>query len=144
MTRSQRIKKIVNLTENKERAAARDFAAAQKVLSDYKDKLKQLEDYRLEYTSFMKPGAERQSVSMMRERQAFILQLDEGIRMIKNQIQIQETMNNQERERWLKEKQQLDTMENIFQRYHKTEQQIVALREQNQLDELSQRQTAKF
>ena len=144
MTRSQRIKKIVNLTENKERAAARDFAAAQKVLSDYKDKLKQLEDYRLEYTSFMKPGAERQSVSMMRERQAFILQLDEGIRMIKNQIQIQETMNNQERERWLKEKQQLDTMENIFQRYHKTEQQIVALREQNQLDELSRRQTAKF
>ena len=144
MTRSQRIKKIVNLTENKERAAARDFAAAQKVLSDYKDKLKQLEDYRLEYTSFMKPSAERQSVSMMRERQAFILQLDEGIRMIKNQIQIQETMNNQERERWLKEKQQLDTMENIFQRYHKTEQQIVALREQNQLDELSQRQTAKF
>ena len=144
MTRSQRIKKIVNLTENKERAAARDFAAAQKVLSDYKDKLKQLEDYRLEYTSFMKPGAERQSVSMMRERQAFILQLDEGIRMMKNQIQIQETMNNQERERLLKEKQQLDTMENIFQRYHKTEQQIVALREQNQLDELSQRQTAKF
>ena len=93
MTRSQRIKKIVSLSENKERAAARDFAETQKVLSDYKDKLKQLEEYRLEYTSLMKPGGAAQSVTMIRERQAFILQLDEGIRMIKSQIQIQETMN---------------------------------------------------
>ena len=144
MTRSQRIKKIVSLNENKERAAARDFAATQKILRDYKEKLKQLENYRLEYTAFMKPGGTTQTVSMIRERQAFILQLDEGIRMIKNQIQIQEKMNNHERDKWLKEKQQLDTMENIFQRCHKTEQQIMALREQNQLDELSQRRTSKF
>ena len=144
MTRSQRLKKIVNLTENKERAAAREFAAAQKVLSDYKDKLKQLESYRLEYTALMKPGGAAQSVTMIRERQAFILQLDEGIRMIKDQIQIQETMNNREREKWLKEKQQLDTMENIFQRCCKTEQTIMLLREQHQLDELSQRSSSKY
>ena len=144
MTRSQRIKKIVNLAENKERAAARDFAATQKVLSDYKEKLKQLESYRLEYTSLMKPGGAAQTVSMIRERQAFIGQLDEGIRMIKEQIKIQETMNSHERDKWLKEKQQLDTMENIFQRCQKTEQKIIALREQHQLDELSLRQTAKY
>lgn len=144
MMRSQRLKKIVNLTENKERAAAREFAAAQKVLSDYKDKLKQLESYRLEYTALMKPGGAAQSVTMIRERQAFILQLDEGIRLIKNQIQVQETMNNREREKWLKEKQQLDTMENIFQRCHKTEQTIMLLREQHQLDELSQRSSSKY
>jgi len=144
MTRSQRLKKIVNLTENKERAAAREFAAVQKVLSDYKDKLKQLESYRLEYTALMKPGGTAQSVTMIRERQAFILQLDEGIRMIKNQIQVQETMNNCEREKWLKEKQQLDTMENIFQRCYKTEQTIMLLREQHQLDELSQRSSSKY
>lgn len=144
MTRSQRIKKIVHLSENKERAAARDFAATQKVLSEYKDKLNQLESYRLEYTALMKPGGAVQTVSMIRERQAFILQLDEGIRMIKEQIRIQETMNSRERDKWLKEKQQLDTMENIFQRCQKTEQKIIAIREQNQLDELSQRQTAKY
>lgn len=144
MTRSQRIKKIVHISENKERAAARDFAATQKVLSDYKDKLNQLESYRLEYTALMKPGGAAQTVSMIRERQAFILQLDEGIRMIKEQIRIQETMNSRERDKWLKEKQQLDTMENIFQRCYKTEQKIIAMREQHQLDELSQRQSAKY
>lgn len=144
MTRSQRIKKIVSLSENKERAAAREFAATQQILSDYKNKLKQLESYRLEYTAYMKPGSATQTVTMIRERQAFILQLDEGIRMIKDQIKIQETMNNRERDKWLKEKQQLDTMENIFQRCHKTEQKIIALREQHHMDELSQRQTTKF
>lgn len=143
MTRSQRIKKIVHLSENKERAAARNFAATQKILSDYKNKLKQLESYRLEYTALMKPGGATQTVSMIRERQAFIMQLDEGIKMIKEQIKIQETMNSRERDKWLKQKQQLDTMENIFQRCRKTEQKIIALREQHQLDELSQRRSAK-
>lgn len=143
MTRSQRIKKIVGLTANKERAAAREFSSAQRILNDYKERLNQLENYRLEYTAFLKPGGDAQSIKLIRERQAFILQIDGGIRLLKDQIDKQETMHTQERNKWLKEKQQLDTMENIFQRFHKTEQQIMALREQNQLDELSQRKTVK-
>jgi flagellar export protein FliJ len=143
MTRSQRIKKIVSLSENKERAAAREFVAAQKVLNDYKDRLHQLESYREEYTDHMKPGGAAQTVTVIRERQAFIMQIDEGIRLLKSQIEIQERMNTRERDKWLKEKQQLDTMENIFQRFHKAEQHIMELREQNQLDELSQRQVKR-
>jgi flagellar protein FliJ len=139
MTRSQRIKKIVNLSENKERTAAREFAATQKILSDYKERLTQLENYRQEYSDYLKPGGESQSVTMIRERQAFLSQIDEGIRLLKEHINTQETMNSRERDNWLREKQQLDTMENIFQRLHKTEQKIVALREQNHLDELSLR-----
>jgi flagellar export protein FliJ len=143
MTRSQRIKKIVNLSENKERAAAQELAAAQKILNDYKDRLNQLENYRQEYTECLKPGGKAQSVKIIRERQAFISQIDEGIRLLKEQIGVQETMNFRERDKWIKEKRQLDTMENIFDRFYKTEQQIVALREQNHLDELSLRQTVK-
>ncbi len=139
MTRSQRIKKIVNLSENKERTAARELAAAQKILNDYKNRLNQLEDYRQEYTEYLKPGGKAQSVKIIRERQAFILQIDEGVRLLKEQINIQETMNSRERDNWIKEKRQLDTMENIFDRFYKAEQKIVALREQNQLDELNQR-----
>ncbi len=143
MTRSERIKRIVSINENKERAAAREFAAAQKILRDYKERLSLLEKYRQEYTEHLKPGGGAQSIKLIRERQAFILQIDEGIRLLKEQINIQETMNSRERDKWLKEKQQLDTMENIFERFYKTEQQIVALREQNNLDELSQRTTTK-
>ncbi len=143
MTRSQRIKKIVSLSENKERKAAKEFAAAQKILSDYKDRLNQLENYRQEYAEYLKPGGAAQSIKLIRERQAFILQIDEGIRLLKNQISMQEGMSSRERDNWLKEKQQLDTMENIYQRFYKTEQQVLALREQNQLDELSLRITAK-
>lgn len=143
MTRSQRIKKIVRLSENKERSAAREFAAAQKILNGYKERLAQLEEYRKEYLGYLKPSAQAQSITVLREHQAFILQIDEGIRLLNQQIKLQESMNSRERDNWLKEKQQLDTMENIFQRFSHAERQVAVLREQNQLDELSQRQTAK-
>lgn len=139
MTRSQRIKKIVGLNENKERIAAKEFAASQRILNDYKERLIQLENYRQEYAEYLKPDNKVQSITLIRERQAFILQIDEGIRLLKNQINIQENMNNLERDKWLKEKQQLETMENIYQRFHKTEQQMFALREQNKLDDLTPR-----
>lgn len=140
MTRSQRIKKIVKLTENRERTAAREFASAQKTLQDFKERLQQLCAYRQEYLDYLKPNGETHSIRDIRQRQAFVLQIDEGVRMLKEQIKLQESMNTRERDKWLKEKQQLDTMENIFERFYKAEQQVVALREQHQLDELSHRQ----
>ena len=143
MTRSQRIKTIVRLSENRERTAAREFAAAQKILKDYKDRLSQLQNYREEYLGYMKPDGQKQSIKSIRERQAFILQIDEGIRMLKEQIRIQERMNNHERDKWLSQKQQLDTMVNIFERFNCAERQILELREQHCLDEISQRQTRK-
>jgi len=143
MTRSQRIKTIVRLSERKERTAAREFAEVQRTLNDYKERLNQLQNYRNEYLGYLKPHGQRQSIKGMREHQAFILQINEGIRVLTEQITMQEAMNFRERDKWLKEKQQLDTMENIFERFSKTERQVAALREQNQLDELSQRQTVK-
>ena len=141
MTRSQRIKQIVKLSENKERKAALEFANSQKVLNEYKARLQQLEDYRQEYLGYLKPGGELLSIKTIKERQAFICQIDEGIRMLKQQIDIHQLMNVNERDKWLKQKQQLDTMENIFERIHKAEKHIVEIREQIQLDEHSQRQS---
>lgn len=143
MTRSQRIKKIVKLSENKERTAAREFAAAQKTLKDYKERLELLQSYRHEYLGYLKPGGEAQSIKTIRERQAFILQIDEGIRLLSEQINVQEDMNSRERDKWLKEKQQLDTMENIFDRFAKAEKQVTEMREQRQLDEHSHRRSVK-
>lgn len=137
MTRSQRIKTIVRLSENRERTAAREFASAQKVLNDYKERLLQLQRYREEYLDYLKPNGQKLTVKLMKERQAFILQIDEGIRMLSEQIRIQETMNSRERDNWLKQKQQLDTMGNIFERFRKAERSIIELREQHHLDEIS-------
>ncbi len=139
MTRSKRIKTIVRLSENKERRAAREFVAAQKVLNDYKNQLVQLQSYREEYLVLMKPNGQRQSIKTMREQQAFIVQIDEGIRMLKEQINVQEKMNMNERDKWLKQKQQLDTMNNIFERFRNAERQLFELREQHTMDEISQR-----
>ena len=142
MKRSQRIKTIVRVSENKERTAARQFAAVQKTLADFKERLSQLQSYREEYMGYLKPNGQKLTIKSIREQQAFILQIDEGIRMLTEQIQTQEKMNNHERDKWLRQKQQLDTMMKIFERFNNTEKQIVELREQHCLDEISQRQTA--
>ena len=143
MTRSKRIKTIVRLSENKERTAAREFAAVQKVLNNYKKRLSQLQEYREEYLQYMKPDGQKQSIKSIREKQAFILQIDEGIRLLTEQIQMQQQMNNQERDKWLKQKQQLDTMVNIHDRFDKAEKQIAELREQHNLEEITQRRAGR-
>lgn len=144
MTRSQRIKTIVKLSENRERTAAREFAAAQKVLNDYKDRILQLQGYREEYLEYLKPNGEILTAGKIQDRQAFILQIDEGIRLLSEQVRIQETMNSRERDKWLRQKQQLDTMENIYERFRNTERRIIELREQHHMDELSQGQARKY
>ena len=144
MTRSQRIKTIVKLSENRERTAAREFAAAQKVLNDYKDRILQLQGYREEYLEYLKPNGEILTAGKIQDRQAFILQIDEGIRLLSEQVRIQETMNSRERDKWLRQKQQLDTMENIYERFRNTERRIIELREQHHMDELSQGHARKY
>ncbi len=143
MTRSQRIKSIVKLKQNRERHAAKEFAATQSALASIRQRLQQMLGYRQEYLQMFGTRQEKISIKQMREQQAFILQLDEGIRMLNEQIRIQEKMNNQERQNWLNQKQQLDTMQNIFERCVQTEQQLQLLREQNSLDDLSQAQIAR-
>ena len=71
------------------------------------------------------------------------MQIDEGIRLLTEQIQMQQQMNNQERDKWLKQKQQLDTMVNIHDRFDKAEKQIAELREQHNLEEITQRRAGR-
>ena len=140
MTRSQRIKTIVKLKHNRERHAAKGFAATQLALANIRQRLQQMLSYKQEYLQMFVPEQQKISIKQMREQQAFILQIDEGIRMLNEQIRIQEKMSNQERQNWLNQKQQLDTMQNIFER---CQQRLQALREQNSLDDLSQAQMAR-
>ena len=143
MTRSQRIKKLVKLKENNERIAARGFAASQKILDEYYQRLKQMLEYRQEYLGFMKMSTTTVSITSLRERQGFILQIDEAIKILKQEIENIRNMNDRERENWVQHKQQLDVMENIFERTRLIEKNQFAQREQRQLDEQSQRVVSK-
>lgn len=137
MTRSQRIKTIVKLKNHRERHAARSFAASQLTLANIRKRIQQLLEYREEYLQFFQSDGKKLSIKSIRDQQAFILQLDQGIAMLRQQLRIQEKMNDRERQNWIQQKQQLDTMQNIHDRCFQAEQQLRELRTQHTLDELA-------
>lgn len=139
MTRSKRVQTIVKLNQHKERIAARQLADAQSSLDTIKERLQQMLIYRDEYTELLKENNKSVAMNVLRERQAFILQMDQGINMLREQLSIQEQMSEQERQHWLKQKTQLDTMQSIYERCLAAEVQLRALRSQQQLDELATR-----
>lgn len=143
MTRSKRIQTIVKLKQHKERDAARQLAAAQSTLAGIHQRLQQMLTYKEEYLQLFKPKDRALSVNMLREQQAFILQIDQGIKLLREQLRIQEKMNEQERQNWLSQKQQLDTMQNIYESCHQAEQQLAELRAQHGLDELATARAAR-
>ena len=137
MTRSQRVKTIVKLKEHNERLAARRLIDSQSSLDSIKQRLEQMLKYREEYARLLKVSNQSHAMNLLRDRQAFILQMNQGINMLREQISIQEKMNKQERQNWIKEKQQLDTMQSIYENCLSVEQKLEVLRSQQQIDELA-------
>ena len=137
MTRSQRVKTIVKLKEHNERLAARRLIDSQSSLDSIKQRLEQMLKYREEYARLLKASNQSHAMNLLRDRQAFILQMNQGINMLREQVSIQEKMNKQERQNWIKEKQQLDTMQSIYENCLSVEQKLEVLRSQQQIDELA-------
>ncbi len=137
MTRSQRISKIAGLSRNKERQAARHLANAQDALKSIKDKLDLMLNYRQEYMDLLQPNGKKVNVRQVQERQAFILQMDEGISLLKKQLTMQQQMTEQECKKWLQAKHYIETMDTISERFASAERRISELRQQHELDELS-------
>ena len=137
MIRSQRVKTIVKLKEHNERIAARRLIDSQSSLDSIKQRLEQMLKYREEYARLLKASNQSHAMNLLRDRQAFILQMNQGINMLREQVSIQEKMNKQERQNWIKEKQQLDTMQSIYENCLSVEQKLEVLRSQQQIDELA-------
>ena len=137
MTRSQRVKTIVKLKEHNERLAARRLIDSQSSLDSIKQRLEQMLKYREEYARLLKASNQSHAMNLLRDRQAFILQMNQGINMLREQVSIQEKMNKQERQNWIKEKQQLDTMQSIYENCLSVEQKLEVLRSHQQIDELA-------
>lgn len=143
MTRSQRVQTIVKLNQHKERMAALKLADTQSSLYELKQRLRQMLSYREEYIQIFKVSEQCHSINTLRERQAFVLQLDQGIEILCEQVRIQEQMNEQERQSWIEQKQQLDTMQSIYKRCLSAEQQLQTLRSQQELDEIAINQSIR-
>lgn len=76
MTKSQRLKPIIKLSDNRQQDAARAVAASKRILEERQNRLADLECYRDEYAArFKAMGAGGMAVSQIHEYRAFLANL---------------------------------------------------------------------
>jgi flagellar export protein FliJ len=79
MTRSERIKRIVNLADTAKRSASQQLAASRRARDDNNEKLLQFQRYRDEYVAALNAPGASMSAARARELRQFIAQVEQVI-----------------------------------------------------------------
>lgn len=144
MARSKRLKPILRLAERKEINAAHTMAEARRRLHYYEEKLAELRSYRTDYgISVSKEGGSTMSVTQLREYQAFIHQLNEGIAMLAEKIEGQRQLKQRDENLWITAKKNTDVLDKLIIKLKWMERKFTVNREADEIDERSSRNFRK-
>lgn len=136
MKKSQRFSTLADLAKKKEDAAAGALGAVNKVHMENVQKLKSLQQYRLDYIEkFTLHGKEGMDVTSMQTYKAFIEGLEKGIQ--DQQIQIAESQQqcNVSKGLWLQVHMKTEIMNTTVEKYKVQERHDEDYREQKEVDD---------
>lgn len=148
MTRSKRMKTIVNLADNQKDSAARQLGQSQQMLEKSQQQLVEMNRCRVEYAAQLEvnnaPASSRSSAgvrtaSELQGIRVFMQQLDVAIKQLERQVLEYESVNQKQLDIWMKLRNKSRALTDIKIRYQKSEEKILEQREQFEIDELSQR-----
>lgn len=142
MTKSDRLKPVIKVAENRERAAAKVLGEAQKIAQQRKKRLDELTAYRSDYCArFNSPQHAARPAAMVADFRIFLLRLDEAI------VQQQKLMDaslrdvEEKKQRWLAERTKTKALDKVFTRLRVQERLHAERKEQKETDERAQRQS---
>jgi len=140
MTKSQRLKPVREIASSKENEAARQMGEQQRFLTEQKQRLVELNNYRTEYANkMMSAGSTGIGAGQMQEYSRFISRLDEAMAFQRQQIAIAErTLEVRQRE-WRAMHTRSEALNKVVNRYEKAEHHERERREQQESDEHAQR-----
>ncbi|QHS09244.1 flagellar export protein FliJ [Sinimarinibacterium sp. NLF-5-8] len=135
---SARLRPIQQIAEKKEQDAAARVRERQQLLTQRRARLQELMDYLAEYDA---PG-QTLTVTMLINRQAFIDKLRQAIDMQTRLVEQAQQMLEAERDKWLGQRREVKTLEQLALQYQQRERAEEERRAQKQLDEFALRQYA--
>ena len=144
MTRSEKLSPVLKLAVSRKRKAEITAARASHLLREYELKLEELRQYRAEYSVVNTSGGQVMNASHLQERQKFIRQLDEGIRILKNKVKGQQEITNVDKQAWLEAHKHNDAIDKLMGKMRKLEWQLRETREDNAMDDRSQHKRNPF
>jgi flagellar FliJ protein len=140
MDKSRRLAPVVQVTESRERKAAREFGECQRRLSEQQHQLQQLKNYHLEYQRQLEArGRTGIVVAQVLETQRFLLQLDKAIAQQQQVVEQTARLCHQKRHLWLKARTRSEAVNKAVERLADEEQRSTDKREQKESDELALR-----
>lgn len=115
MTRSKKLAPVLRLMEKKEKSAALVMAQARRKLQYYEEKLEELRCYRDDYNQSMRSGQlHTMSANQLREYQAFMHQLSDGINLLAEKVEGQKQIKKRDEKLWISAKQNTDVLDKLI------------------------------
>ncbi len=133
--KGKRMKTVLWLAEQSERAAAERLLASRREVDDLAQKLAQLQAGRSQYLSRLVSGT-TMGVAQMRELRNFVSRLDIAIAQLQQQLAHKQNVNDQHREQWQGQKRRQDALGDIADRYRREEARAAESKVQREIDDL--------
>lgn len=140
MKRADRMAPVQKVLEKAEEASARALGDAQQRLAAAEHKLVELKNYHAEYQrNFLARGKGGQSVTALRDFQAFLARLEEAVRQQEKVVAVARDQVAHQRHNWQGAARQVKAVESVVERWQDAERQADERREQKDTDERAQR-----
>ena len=141
MTKSQRVKPVIKVSQNREREAARVLADSQRVLQERRQRLTELQRYREEYRdTYRAQGRVGMNAQQLRTYRNFLAKLDLAVEQQEELVTAAQRELEHKKSKWLEKHFRTKALDNMRSRYLTQEQRQEQRAEQKDSDERSQRQ----
>jgi len=136
MTKSDRVKPIVKIAQNREREAAQVFAGSQRVLQEREQRLVEVRRYREEYLeNYQSKCRSGMSAQQVRTYRNFLQKLDAAVVQQEQLVNVAQSELEQQKARWMEKHVRTQALDNMRTRYVTQEQRDAQRVEQKESDE---------
>lgn len=136
MTRSKRIRPVVEIAENRERDAARQLGVSRQSVAEQEQRLEELLRYREEYNQRLTgEGSNRMGARKLQEYQIFLSRLNQAVEQQRQLLAQVKRECDEKSQHWAKHRTQARVMNKVEERYLKQEQHQEEKKEQKEMDE---------
>ncbi len=140
MTKSQRLKPVTKVAEDRERKAAQILGQSQRIVEERKKRLQELLAYRDEYQArFSNPATGGMSAYQAHDFRQFLCRLDQIIQEQERLLSLSISDLEEKKKAWMSTRSKAKALDKIVTRCRSEELTNITKREQHESDERSQR-----
>lgn len=136
MTRSKRIRPVVEIVENRERDAAQALGLCRKNVAEQEQRLQELLQYRDEYNQrLLHHTGQGMDARKLHEYQIFLSRLNQAIEQQQQAVHQAVAQCDEKNRHWMEKRSHARAIGKVEQRYRSQEQHEAEKREQKEMDE---------